>query len=102
MTLFLNHNGFEDYLVRRTETKDMGGVQYLFRFNNYYGASVIKNRYSYGSDKDLWELAVVNFRDGNDKYVIDYYTPITNDIKGYLTDEEVVECLNKIKDLHWD
>ena len=43
------------------ETKEvMDGVQKLYSFPNGYGASVIKHKGSYGGDKGLWELAVLD------------------------------------------
>ena len=33
-----------------------GGIQRFFKFNNGYGASVIRHDSSYGSEKGLWEL----------------------------------------------
>lgn len=70
-----------------------GGVRYEFSFDNGYGASVIKNPGSYGVEDDLWELAVL--KDGH----INYDTPITGDVEGYLTDEKVNELLRKIEQL---
>lgn len=70
-----------------------GGVRYEFSFDNGYGASVIKNPGSYGIEDDLWELAVL--KDGH----INYDTPITGDVVGSLTDEEVNYLLRKIEQL---
>ncbi len=50
-------------------------------FNNGYGVSVIDN--GYGADQGLQELAVVH--DGQ----ICYSTPITNNVKGWLTPADV-------------
>lgn len=78
----------------------LGGEQYIFRFSNDYGASVIRNPYSYGGDKGLWELAVVKFYgDGDDDWDINYDTDITDDVLGWLTDEDVLETLKRIKKL---
>ena len=68
------------------------GIQYVFEFENGYGASVIKHEYSYGSGEDLWELAVL--KDGE----IHYKNPVANgDVVGYLTDEEVNKLLKQIE-----
>ena len=80
------------------EKKFNGGVQRLYRFDNGYGASVIRHNGSYGNDKGLWELAVLRYTDG-DKYVLDYSTPITDDVIGYLDEDEVNDLLIKIKEL---
>ena len=63
-------------------------------FPNGYGASVVRSRHTYGGDKGLYELAVL----GPDKK-IDYSTPITNDVEGWLTPENVTELLQKIEAL---
>jgi len=70
------------------------GQRRLYKFNNGYGASVIKNYASYGNEENLWELAVLN-PEGR----IDYTTSISDDVVGYLTEEEAEEILNQIK--HW-
>ena len=95
MTGKLNCKGFKNNI--KTIRPNMGGVQYLFEFENGYGASVIKHFGSYGSSDDKWELAVIQFDDGGFDLVYD--TPITDDVLGYLTDEEVCEYLQQIKEL---
>lgn len=92
----LNYEGYEDYLLVRTD-REFGGIQYVFKFDNGYGASVVKGFSTYGAADDLWELAVLHF-DG-DEWSITYNTPITDDVIGYLTDEEVGEYLEQIKNL---
>ena len=74
------------------------GIKYVFIFDNGYGASVIKYSNSYGGLKDLWELAVLK-RNGNGEYYINYDTPITNHVLGYLSDKEVNNYLSQIKEL---
>lgn len=94
--LYLNYEGFDDYLVARKPF--LNGIRYLFRFENGYGASVIKNAFSYGSKQDLWELAVIKYR--NDRsYRLCYDTEITGDVEGCLTNDDVLELLHRIKDL---
>ena len=96
MNLNLNYEGFENNLKERGPKHD--GVHYVFKFENGYGASVIKHYFSYGHERDLWELAVIRFyRD--DEWDLEYDTDITDDVLGYLTDERVRELLQKIKDL---
>lgn len=96
MNLILNYEGFEDNLSIKNEGLG-GGIQYLFKFENGYGASVIKHLGSYGHDSDLWELAVLSF-DGDD-WDITYSTSITDDVEGCLTDEQVRDLLGRIKEL---
>lgn len=96
MNLCLNYEGFEDYL--KEKKPNLNGIQYIFKFDNSFGASVIKHMGSYGHAEDLWELAVIRFY-SYDVWHIDYDTDITNDVLGYLTDERVRELLQKIKEL---
>jgi len=70
-----------------------GGIQYKAEYPNGYGASIIRHNGSYGNDRGLWELAVLQ---GG---ALCYDTPITNDVLGWLTEEEVNETLDKIKEL---
>ena len=80
------------YLV---ETNDVyGGTQRIYKFPNGYGASVICHKGSYGYSKGLWELAVLN-----EFGELDYTTPITNDVLGHLSEEEVILKLNEIRGL---
>lgn len=65
-----------------------------FKFKNGYGASVIKHYGSYGYEEDLFELAVL---DSNDNLCYD--TPLTDNVIGYLTNDEVLELLEQIKNL---
>lgn len=82
------------------------GIQKLYRFPNGYGASVVRFSMllggygSYTNNEDEWELAVVKFKGKkNDSFELDYSTPLTGDVIGHLTDEEVQEILRKIKAL---
>ena len=96
MNLVLECKDFEEYIFNKKPL--MGGIQYLFKFENGYGASVIKHSYSYGSSDDLWELAVIKFVD-DCYWNLNYDTPITDDVIGYLTDEDVNTYLKQIKEL---
>jgi hypothetical protein len=97
MNLVLHHEGFESYLVEKRPLD--GGVQYVFRFENNYGASVVKTHYSYGHNANMWELAVIEFYEGSDEWGLTYSTPISDDVEGYLTDGDVQNLLAKIKEL---
>lgn len=86
-------SNFTDVKVRSLN----GGTQTVVFFDNGYGASVVQHKYSYGGDRGLFEIAVLL---GNmDKWDICYSTDITDDVLGYLNDDEVAETLNKIKEL---
>ena len=72
----------------------MGGVQARIQFDNGYGASVVCTPYTYGGDKGLYELAVLD-SEGN----LTYATSVTNDVIGYLRPEDVTDVLAKIQQL---
>jgi hypothetical protein len=88
----------DDYVIH-TKRKSHGHTnnQVVFKFPNGYGASLIQGRYSYGGDLNLFEVAVVQFV--GTVWVICYDTEITDDVLGYLTEEEVFEALEKIYNL---
>lgn len=79
-----------------TATTDMyngSAMQHLYWFSNGYGASVIQNCYSKGHENGLYELAVLK-DDG-----LCYDTPITSDVIGYLSADELAEYLSRIEKL---
>jgi len=72
----------------------MGGVMSRIQFENGYGASVVCTPYTYGGDKGLYELAVLD-SEGH----LTYATSVTNDVIGYLRPEDVTDVLAKIQQL---
>lgn len=74
------------------------GTQRLYKFPNNYGASVVRHDFSYGGKKGLWELAVIEYTDDM-VWCITYTTPITSDVEGRLTDDEVDALLTQIEAL---
>lgn len=73
------------------------GIQAKHFFDNGYGVSVIQSPNSYGGDEGLYELAVL---EGNeDEFEICYTTPITDDVLGHLTEEQVESTLSEIEKL---
>lgn len=89
----LNYEGYEEYLVGEGEILIFGGLAYEFKFDNNYGASVIKHSGSYGNQKDLFELAVLY-----DGYIT-YTSGITEDVLGWLNNDDVLFFLEEIKNL---
>lgn len=74
-----------------------GGIQYVFRSENGYGASIVQHSFSYGATGGLWELAVVRFNsDRQYDFDLCYDTPITNDVLGHLSEQEVNETILRI------
>ena len=63
-------------------------------FDNGYGASVVVGPYTYGGEDGLYELAVLD-SDGK----LTYETPVTDDVEGYLTEEDVNRLLEQIQKL---
>lgn len=72
----------------------IGNHQYIITFENDYGASIVMGPYTYGGKDGLWELSVL--KDG----CINYDTPITDDVLGYLNEEEVLDTLKCISELN--
>ena len=86
---------FMEKLVTTRNPHLFEGIQYLFRFDNNFGASVVKSRYTYGGDKDLWEMALIYYTHSD--YFLMYINDFEEDVIGYLTDEEVNKLLEKIE-----
>ena len=70
------------------------GSQWIYRFDNGFGASVVQGPYTYGGPEGLYGLGVLTF-DG-DKHSLTYETPITSDVIGHQTAEEIGELLARI------
>ena len=73
------------------------GVQAKYFFDNGYGVSVIKSSNSYGGSEGLYELAVLQGLE--EDWEICYNTPITDDVMGHLTIEDVETVLNQVENL---
>lgn len=70
------------------------GIMSRIQFDNGYGVSVVKTPYTYGGDKDLYELAVLD-NEGS----LCYNTPITADVMGWLREIDVTDVMEKIQQL---
>jgi hypothetical protein len=70
----------------------LNGVGYEYQFDNGYGASVVKHDTSYGGDRGLYEIAVLD-SSGD----LCYSTPITDDVIGFATEDKVLDTLHRIK-----
>lgn len=82
--------------IAPTVTDKSGGKQWVWKFANGYGASVIQNQYSYGGSAGQFELAVLHNGD------LTYDTPITDDVIGHLDWSEVEELVDRIEALRED
>jgi hypothetical protein len=72
----------------------MGGIISRIMFENGYGASVVKGEHTYGGKDGLYELAVLD-KDGK----LCYDTPVTDDVEGYLSEDEVTKLMEQIQKL---
>lgn len=69
-------------------------IHYWYMFSNGFGASVIRNDFSYGGGLGLFEVAVID-----SEYEICYDTPVARGVIGYLNEDEVAETLKEIEAL---
>lgn len=70
-----------------------GGRHWEFEFDNGYGASVINGGIAYCNEFQPYELAVLKHGE------LCYDTPITDDVIGFLTSNEVYDLLDRIEQL---
>jgi hypothetical protein len=73
------------------------GVQARHFFDNGYGISVVRFKGSYGYEEGLYESAVLKGTEEN--WHICYDTPMTSDVLGDQTEEEVEVLLYEIENL---
>lgn len=83
---------FNDLEFKQDVQRGLNAARIMF--DNGYGASVVVGPYTYGGEDGLYELAVL---DSNGK--LTYETPITNDVEGYLTEDDVTKLLEQIQSL---
>lgn len=74
-----------------------GGIQVVHRFENNFGASVVRHNFSYGGEDGLFELAVLTFASEANDYELTYDTEITDTVLGHLTEEDVESLLKRIE-----
>ena len=86
---------FKDIVFKPNPMGDDFGIVSRTKFDNGYEVSVVKSPYTYGGDKGLYELAI--FKDDQ----ICYDTPITDDVIGYLREQDVTEVMEKIQQLQY-
>ena len=87
---------FKEYIFIDEEHDIFKGRMVRYRFPNGYGASVIEGEKSYGL-----ELAVLEFSD-SEYGSITMSTEITDDVIGFIEDEELDEILERISRLGED
>ena len=84
---FRVHNGLH------VHNQSIYSEQWIFKFDNGYGASVITGGIAYCNEAQPYELAVLEHGE------LCYDTPITDDVIGYLTSDEVYDLLDRIEQL---
>lgn len=90
-------------VISRPHLSGLGGTQDIYRFPNGFGASVVRFPFSYGAERGLFELAVIQFLSEDDgDYKLTYKTPVTDDVIGHLSETQVKENLKKIAALPAD
>ena len=85
---------FEDLEFDKLTDPFMSGVRSRMMFENGFGVSVVSHTYSYGGKDGLFEVAVLD-KDGD----LTYNTPVTNNVVGYLTPDEVTEIMEEVQKL---
>ena len=71
-------------------TQELEGYQIIYRFPNGYGASIVNNKYSHGT-----ELAVIEFTE--DSWELTYETPVAPDVIGHVSPEDIKVILDEIR-----
>ena len=84
---------FEDLSFKVPDELDFSRAQ--MKFKNGYTASVIQGRHSYGGPEGLYEMAVMH---GPEARIV-YDTPVTSDVIGHCTTEDVTRVLREIMKL---
>lgn len=73
--------------------KISSGIHARLDFDNGYSVSVVQGEFFYTNNQKEYELAVMKNGD------ICYDTPITDDVLGYLSKEEVTKYMIQIQEL---
>lgn len=93
---FVRHPLFKDFFVR--EAGVFAPETECYRFSvpghNDMEVSVIRSSMTYGGDEGLFELAMLR----DDKCIYD--TPITNDVRGWLDEEDVLDILEDVQRIY--
>lgn len=84
---------FDDLLFKMMN-EDIKWIRARLNFDNGYGVSVVRGPYSYGGQRGLYELAVLD-SDGD----VCYDTPITDNVIGFLKPEDVTKYMIEIQEL---
>lgn len=93
---FVRHPLFKDFFIREAGVFAPETECYRFSVPGHgdMEVSVIRSSMTYGGDEGLFELAMLR----NDKCIYD--TPITNDIRGWLEVEDVLDILEDVQRIY--
>lgn len=80
-------------IVHAEGEEAMGGGRLRLTFANGYTSSIVRTAYSYGSENGLFEVAIMH--DGH----LCYDTPVTDDVLGRLSVDDVEEAVRQIASL---
>ena len=80
------------------ETDDMQEGAFHF-YDNHYGVSVVRGPYTHGGRQGLYELAVIYMAPGDEYSELVYDTPVTNDVEGHLTSDDVTRLMKQVSEL---
>lgn len=84
--------------VTHSESGELnGGVYMRVFFASGFGVSVIQSPLSYGGSCDKYELAVIEGNPVN--WHITYDTHITNDVLGWLDEDQVIGYMRQVSKL---
>ena len=83
---------FNDLEFKDDKQRGLSAARIIF--DNGYGASVVKGEHTYGGRDGLYELAVLG-KDGR----LTYETPVTDDVEGYLSEDDVTKLMEQIQKL---
>ena len=84
---------FKDLEFKQHSVDPTGKHAVIEDFGNGYGISVVSGGMFYTSENKPYEIAVLH------KDSICYTTPITDDVIGYQTAEQVTEIMKQIQEL---
>jgi hypothetical protein len=84
---------FKDLVFQPTDAP-LNGVRATIEFENGYGASVIRNSFSFGGAAGLYELGVIKDNE------LHYDNPVSNgDVVGWLSQKDVSKLLIEIQNI---
>ena len=83
---------FNDLEFKQDMQRGLNAARIIF--DNGYGASVVIGEHTYGGKDGLYELAVLG-KDGK----LTYETPVTDDVEGYLNEDDVTILMKQIQNL---